>query len=172
MNIRIATGADERAIQTLIRQVYDEFGFGWDPDGYHADIYNLESHFALPNRFWVAEEAGRIIGCIGVEVFDPLPGEYKQIFDTGRLLRIGQADSELVRLYTYPEARGRGIGRQLAEVCIEHARHHGCRLMEIWSDFNLVDAHRLYTKLGAELIGERICAPPDEAPEHGFALEL
>ncbi len=172
MTIRIASQADEFAIQKLIHQVYGEFGFGWDPAGYHADIYNLETHFCLPNRFWVTECEGQIVACVGVEVFSPIPGPRKQIVDAGRLLRIGQADCELVRLYAYPEARGKGIGRALSETCVWHARAQGCKLMEIWSDLNLVDAHRLYEKMGAELLGQRICAPPDEAPEHGYALEL
>jgi hypothetical protein len=44
--------------------------------------------------------------------------------------------------------------------------------MEIWSDKKLLDGHRLYEKVGAVLVGERLCHDPDQSPEWGLVLDL
>jgi hypothetical protein len=44
--------------------------------------------------------------------------------------------------------------------------------MEMWSDKRFEDAHRLYQKLGAEVVGERICHDPDQSPEWGLLLPV
>jgi hypothetical protein len=44
--------------------------------------------------------------------------------------------------------------------------------MELWSDKRFEDAHRLYQKLGARVVGERICHDPDQSPEWGLAIDF
>ena len=170
--IRQATKNDELQIQMVVSTVYAEFNFGWDPQGYNADLYDIEHHFQAPNRFWVAEEDGQILGCIGIEIFPAHPGTPGEITQVDNQPRIAAADCELVRLYLAKEARGKKIGYLLTKTCIDYAITQNCQVMEIWSDKVLHQAHKLYQSLGAKILGDRLCPPPDETPEWGMILRL
>lgn len=173
MTLRLAVASDAPAIQGVIRTVYEEYGFSWDPEGYHADIYDLEGHYLqYGDRFWIAELDGAPVGCVGLEVFPPHPGELGTLIEVDGMLRAAGADSELCRLYVLPQARGRQLGRLLTETVLQAARAAGCRGLELWSDKALTHAHRLYESMGAERIGDRICNDPDEAPEWGMIFRL
>ncbi|MDI9638797.1 GNAT family N-acetyltransferase [Kamptonema cortianum] len=171
--IRRYRKGDEPGIQSAIKEVYDEYGFLWDPEGYHKDIYSMEEHFRPPHAFWVAENAvGVIVATGGVEIFPPIPGPVGELVQCGKNLRVGGADCELVRLYVRPSAREGGIGTQLCEAIIEYAKSEKCRLMEIWSDTQFSAAHRLYKRLGAHVLGMRSCTYPEEYDEFGMSLNL
>ncbi len=78
---------------------------------------------ALPNgRFvaWVAEESGRLIAASGLVMLERPPHERN----------LSGLEAYIMNLYTIPEWRGRGIGQQLLERLIEHARSMGAR--RIW----------------------------------------
>ena len=171
--IRLATSKDGQAIADVIRPVYDEYGFTWDGDGYMADINDVEKHyFSLGGAFWIWEEDGTPLGVIGLEVFPTVPGKLgsTQLFE-GRI-RVCGADCSLERLYVLPEARRKGVGSQLAKVCMQKAADLSRRNMEIWSDKRLDKAHKLYQSFGAKAVGERICHDPDQSPEWGLLLPL
>lgn len=174
MTIRRATALDAPAIQDLIRTVYGEYGFSWDPEGYHRDLYNFEEHFSDPNgAYWVAEEDGQLLGGGGVEAYPPHAGEEGTLVDRGDgLLGCAGADCELVRMYIRADQRGRGIGKLLASEIIGWVRTRGCKTMEIWSDVSLTIAHPFYRRLGAVEIGQRVCNDIDQAIEYGFMLRL
>jgi GNAT superfamily N-acetyltransferase len=170
--IRLANPQDQPQIIALVQTVYQEFNFGWDPEGYHKDLYSIAHHFQPPNAFWVAEEINQIVGCIGLEVFPTLPGEPNQLTTYEDQIRIATADCELVRLYVSSNQRGKKIGLKLCQTCIAYAQSQNCQAMEIWSDKVLHQAHKLYQSLGAKIVGERLCPPPDEDPEWGMILPL
>jgi len=174
MTVRRATALDAPAIQDLIRTVYGEYGFSWDPEGYHRDLYNFEEHFSDPlGAYWVAEEEGQIVGGGGVEAYEPHSGEPGTLVDRGDgLLVVSGADCELVRMYIRADQRGKGIGKLLAGEIFAWARQKGRKSMEIWSDVELKLAHPFYRSLGAQDVGTRICNDPDQAKEYGFALDL
>jgi putative acetyltransferase len=174
MIVRRATALDAPAIQDLIRTVYGEYGFSWDPEGYHRDLYNFEEHFTDPaGGYWVAEEDGEILGGGGVEAHTPHPGDPCALVDRGDgLLVVAGADCELVRMYVREDQRGKGIGKLLAKEILEWSRGRGCKRMEIWSDVELKVAHPFYRSLGAVDVGKRICNDPDQAEEFGFILSL
>jgi GNAT superfamily N-acetyltransferase len=159
-------------VQRVIKAVYDEFGFTWDPDEYHKDLWDIENYYVKRGGFWVAEHEGEVVGAIGLTTFPTLPGTPGEIVEVKGKQRVAGADCEFWRLYIVKEARGLKLGRALSETIMDAARAKGCRLMEIWSDKLFTDAHALYAKLGATTIGERICDDPDEAPEWGMMLPL
>jgi putative acetyltransferase len=146
MRIRRAVAEDSRAAAAIIRAVYEEFGFTWDEDGYHADLRDVEASYAA---FFVAERDGRIVGTAGLT-------------DQG----------SLERLYVLAEVRGSGAGSALLAAVATEARRCGHRQLEIWSDKRFVDAHRLYERHGARVVGERVHDDPDESHEWGLALDL
>jgi putative acetyltransferase len=161
--IRPATGSDSAAAASVVKTVFDEYGFTWEPEGYHADLYDLEKFYlSAGHRFWVAEDpSGKVVGTTALWVMKPDEE------------RIEGCDCSLERLYLLPETRGQGLGRALMETTLVQAREMKLTAMEIWSDKRFLDAHRLYAKFGAEVIGDRICEDdPDRSEEWGLRLRL
>ncbi len=173
MEIRAALPEDSPGVVEVIRAVYDEYSFSWDPAGYHADLYDLQAHyFDHGDLFWVATVDGKILGTVALEFFPKLDGEPGAIALIDGTVRVGGADCSLERLYVHPEGRRLGIGSALTTTAIEAAKAAGRSLMELWSDKRFGDAHRLYGRFGAEVVGDRVCDDPDESPEWGLALRL
>lgn len=152
--IRPGRREDSRAAAEVVRAVYAEYGFTWEPDGYNADLADVEARF---DAFWVAETGGRVLGCAGLR---------------GCVAGLGGAEWSLERLYLLPEGRGAGLGTALFRTVVEEARARGGTRLEIWSDKLLVDAHRLYGREGAEVVAERVNDDPDETAEWGLILDL
>jgi hypothetical protein len=44
--------------------------------------------------------------------------------------------------------------------------------LKIWSDKRFADAHRLYERHGARVVGERVHDDPDQSHEWGLVLDL
>ena len=171
--VRPFEARDSAAVQRAVKAVYDEYGLTWDPDDYHADLFNIEAEYINDaSRFWVGEVDGDVVGCIGIVIFPTLPGEAGEVVLVDGVNRVAATDCELVRLYVHPEGRRTGLGSRLTEVVIQDARDRGCRLMELWSDKRFVDAHRLYQRYGASVVGDRICDDPDVSPEYGLMLPI
>jgi GNAT superfamily N-acetyltransferase len=173
--IRNATDRDVEGIVATIQPIYAEYGMGWHPDGYNADLFAIEDHFwRKGHTFWVAEsleEAPQILATAALFCFDPVPmGE--TLVEVEGQIHVGGADCSLERMYVRAEARGLGLGATLMSHAVAAARERGKRRMEIWSDKVLEGAHRFYQNAGAVLIGERICHDPDQSPEFGFILDL
>lgn len=143
-------------VVSVVKSVFDEYGFTWEAEGYCADLYDVETaYLAGGGQFWCAvdspDERTKVIGCAGLTFHD------------------GYA--ELHRMYLLASWRGRGIGRALLNTAIEHARERGFPSMRAWSDVKLPQAHALYQKAGFVREGERICDDPDKSREFGFWKE-
>lgn len=171
MTIRKVRLEDAAQVAECVRETYDEYGFTWDPDDYHADLYDL-SEYVREAEFWVAEEDGVILGCGGITWHERLPGDVGEAGGVDGTIRILGTSAELVRFYVRPSGRRRGIATSILEMSIEAARVRGVRAIEIWSDKRFQDAHRLYQRYGARIVGDRICDDPDESPEWGLVLEV
>lgn len=171
--IRPATPNDAPGIVETVRAVYDEYGFTWEAEGYHADLHDPQTHYIDKGHlFWVCEIDKIVVGTSALELFPPILGLLGDKIWLDDNYRIGGCDCALQRLYVRLEFRRRGLGRELFLQTLNSARELGRHAMEIWSDKRFVDAHRLYEKFGASLVGDRICNDPDKAPEWGLILEL
>ncbi|MBS1718076.1 MAG: GNAT family N-acetyltransferase [Armatimonadetes bacterium] len=171
--IRIATPLDTEGIVSTIKEVYDEYNFEWEPEGYHADLYDLEGKYiALGHTFWVAEQDGQIVGTGALERFPAIPGPAKTIVEFEGKRRIGGCDSSIERVYVRPSARRQGIGKAISQVVFETAREEKLNLVEIWSDKRFKEAHQMYQAFGAQQVGDRLCHDPEQSPEWGFVLDL
>jgi GNAT superfamily N-acetyltransferase len=148
-----ARHSDEPA--RVIEDVYREFGFTWDPGGYHHDVLHPEEAYVPPEGFFevaVDGSTGEVVGTVGGTQRDGV--------------------AELRRLYLREAARGKGVGHALLERFLSWAEAHVCERAIIWSDKRFTDAHRLYGRVGFQVMAERICADPDKSPEFGYRLEL
>lgn len=170
--VREWRASDGDAVPRVVKAVYDEYGFVWDADGYHSDLYDIPGEFAAPNRFWVAEADGEVVGTCGLELFPAHPEDASGICLIGGKPRVAGADCEIVRLYVLSSARGLGLGRLLAQTAVDQARTSGCARMEIWSDVVFTQAHGLYGSLGARVVGRRKDKYPEEYEEFALALDL
>ncbi len=146
MKVRRAVAEDSPAVAAVVRAVYDEFGFTWDEAGYHADLRDVEALYAA---FFVAETDDRIVGTAGLT-----------------------AAGSLERLYVLQGSRGSGAGSALLTAVVDEARRRGQDRLEIWSDKRFTDAHRLYERHGARVVGERVHDDPDSSHEWGLVLDL
>lgn len=157
--MRPARVADSGGIVAVVREVYDEHGFVWEPEGYHADLHDvIGRYWARGGGFWVAEDGdGRIVGTVGLR--------------SGGV-SIAGCDGSVERLYVLAAARGSGLGAALVGTAVDAAREHGWRALEIWSDRRLEASHRLYERLGARRAGERIADDPERSAEWGMVLRL
>lgn len=101
-----------------------------DYQGNDAEFANLPGKYAAPKGcVLLADHHGEIEGCIA--------------------MREVNADiCEMKRLYVRPSARGRNIGRHLAERLIAEARSAGYREMRLDVQEKSVPARRLYETLG------------------------
>ena len=162
--VRAGEGSDSRIVPyeprwrddaiDVVREVYAEYGFSWDPAGYHRDLFTIEEHYlASGGGFWLLVADGRGVGTIGA-------------LDRGG----GVVEGE--RLYLRRARRGRGEGERLLRHLLAWSRERGFRRFVGWSDKRFREAHALYAKLGLERVGERICDDPDRSPEWGYALDL
>jgi putative acetyltransferase len=146
MRVRRAVAKDSIAAAAVVRAVYDEHGFTWDENGYHADLHDVESSYAA---FFVAERNGCVVGTAAL---------------TGH--------GSLERLYVLPEARGIGAGSALLSAVVDEARRRGHARLEVWTDKELADAHRLYERAGARRAGERVNDDPDTSHEWLYILDV
>ncbi len=143
----------QEGVVSVVRAVYDEYGFTWEADGYHRDLYDVEAFYhKRGGMFWALVSGERVIGCVGVQVHS-------------------ERECELHRMYLLALNRGRGLGRRLIETAAAYGRARGCRRMQAWSDVKLTLAHRLYLRCGFVQEGERICDDPDQSREYGFWKE-
>ncbi|MGW2419108.1 bifunctional helix-turn-helix transcriptional regulator/GNAT family N-acetyltransferase [Streptomyces sp. NPDC001709] len=125
-----------------------EYGWNADYEGLVARIVAdfAEDHDPHLERVWIAELAGRPVGCV-MCVRDEAPG-------TARL-RL---------LLVEPEARGYGIGDRLVRAVIDFARGVGYRELVLWTNDVLSGARRIYQRHGFVLVTEK--------PHRSFGKDL
>jgi putative acetyltransferase len=155
--IRPYQPGDEGGIAHVIRSVFEEHGFPWQPEGHNRDSYEIHAHYHdRGGGFWVLEADGAVVGTVGIR-------------------RIDDELCDLCRLYLLADHRGKGLGKQLLQRAVEEARLRGYKQMEIWSDKRLEVSQEMYRRFGAKPIGDRTVADPDYPEvyeEWGYLLEL
>lgn len=94
------------------------------------ELEHLASEYGPPaGAFFLAVENESYLGCVGLRRFSEGIGEIK-------------------RLYTIPAARGRGLGRLLAEGIVAAGRHLGYRRLLLDTLPSMKEAQSLYVSLG------------------------
>ena len=102
----------------------------FDPQAFLEELDNLPGEFAEPRgRLLVAEEGGRIAGCVA-------------------LRDLGDGACEMKRMFVYPEFHGRGVGQLLGGALVGEAKNIGYRKMLLDTGPAQREAQALYHKLG------------------------
>jgi GNAT superfamily N-acetyltransferase len=123
--------------------------YGWDME-FEALVAEIVARFVqnfdpAHERCWIAEKDGSVVGSIFVA---------RQNGDTAKLRLF----------YVEPSARGLGIGMGLAQECVAFARRAGYKKIVLWTDSCLLQARRIYAKLGFQLT--------QAEPHHSFGHDL
>jgi DNA-binding MarR family transcriptional regulator/GNAT superfamily N-acetyltransferase len=123
--------------------------YGWNEE-FEALVADIAAEFirkldVARERCWIAEAAGRRVGCIFLVAKDA----------TTAKLRL---------LLVEPDARGLGVGRTLVAECVRFARQSGYRKIVLWTQNNLTAARSIYSKAGFVKTGEE--------PHHSFGYDL
>jgi len=132
--IRPIEPRDDAAIAAIIREVMPSFGAcgpGFALGDPEVDC--MSAAYGAPRSvYFVIEEGDRVIGGGGIA---PLAG--------------GEPDTcELRKMYYLPVARGRGLGRELLELCLDRARAFGFRRCYLETLTGMDAAMRLYERMG------------------------
>ena len=121
---------DLESVSDLFRDYAASLGISLDFQDFDAELAGLPGDYASPSgRVLLAWLAGRPVGCVAL-----------------RGLQDGVC--EMKRLYLRPEARGTGLGRDLAVRVCQEARAAGYARMRLDTLPSMASAQRLYADLG------------------------
>jgi putative acetyltransferase len=151
-----ATAVDAPDVLALLARIWREYHFVWAPEIEFPDLFAFDAYYAAPRgAFWVVrDDAGRVVGCVGVD-------------------RVDARSAEIHRVYLDAHLRGRGIGRLLVETALDWARRNGFTRMVLWSDTRFTQSHRLYERMGFTRLGERtVPNDPNDSREYRFERDL
>ena len=123
--------------------------FGWDAS-FEALVARIVADYAAdhdPARegAWIAERAGRRVGCVFC-------------------VRKDEETAQLRILLVTSEGRGLGLGGQLVDRTVAFARAAGYRRLVLWTNEPLAAARRIYLERGFRLV--------DEERHRSFGAEL
>jgi putative acetyltransferase len=154
MKIRPLAATDNKAIAEVIRTTLVEFGANhpgtvyFDPTTDH--LFEL---FQEPqSMYWVVENEGKIAGGAGIFPTKGLPA----------------GTCELVKLYLLPEARGKGTGKNLMNLCHQKAMENGFNQVYLETMPELTIAVPLYEKMGYQYLDD----PLGESGHFGCAIQM
>lgn len=136
MVIRNIKEEDNKALANIIRRTLEEFGANHPGTVYYDDEINYLSEIfkADKSTYFVVwdDENNKVLGGGGIYPTKGLP----------------QDTAELVKLYLLPETRGKGIGKQLIDKCLNYAKETGYSKVYLESMDELSGAVGLYERMG------------------------
>jgi putative acetyltransferase len=137
-SIRKINKEDNQEVAALIRAVFDELNIPKVGTAYEDPYldFMFEEYSKPRSVYYVVENNGRIIGSAGIA---PLENEAETI-------------CELQKMYFLPETRGLGIGAEMMAVCLQSARNFGFESCYLETMPFMLDAQKLYKKVGFEYI--------------------
>jgi GNAT superfamily N-acetyltransferase len=126
-----ASGPDDvEAARRLFREYADWLKVDLCFQGFAAELATLPGKYTPPDgRLFLARDGPAAVGCIWLRRVDETTGEAK-------------------RLYVRPEARGHGLGGELARRVLAAAREIGYRRLVLDTLQPMAEARRLYGSLG------------------------
>ncbi len=126
---------DKEEVARVVRKVLIEMGVPKVGTAYaDKSLDDMYAYYDKPKmKYFVVTEEEKIIGCAGIA---PLPGE--------------EEVCELQKMYFLPEARGRGIGAEMIQICLDFARNSGYKKCYLETMPYMEHARKLYARTGFE----------------------
>jgi predicted N-acetyltransferase YhbS len=147
LELRLALPEELEEVGRLTREAYVGDGF-MDADApYVQQLVDTERR-AREAEVWVAVEDERVLGSV---TFSPVGSAYREIGRDG--------EGEFRMLAVSPDARGRGVGQALVELCMRRSRELGYAGMRLSSMDRMTAAHRVYERLGFTRVPEDDWSP-------------
>jgi len=134
---REATAADLPAIVSLLDD--DDLSMGREDASLPLDPRYLAAFEAIsadPNQMQVvADLDGKVVGTMQLSFLAGIAfrGSWRGQIEAVRIAR---------------DLRGQGLGQQMIEWAVERCRERGCRMAQLTSKLDRVDAHRFYERMG------------------------
>ena len=154
VELRLARPDELAAVGALTVRVYvDAEGFIPADAAYVTALGDTRAR-AEAAELWVAVDDDLVLGTV---TFCPSGSTMREVARTD--------EGEFRMLAVAPEARGRGVGRALVELCLRRSRVLGFSGVRISSLADMASAHRIYASLGFTRSPE-----DDWSPEPGVAL--
>lgn len=134
LTIRTMRSSDDAAIANIVKTTLTEFGMNKPGTAYSDPATDhLHAVFSKPRAtYFVAEEAGTIIGGAGIH---PLDGGEAHI-------------CELQKMYLLPAARGKGLAGKLITLCLNFAKENGYTQCYLETSPELARARKVYEQFG------------------------
>jgi len=138
INLRKIKKEDNKQLKDILIEVLNEFevpeegtALGDDELNYMFESYNKKRHI-----YYVLGINDVIMGGAGIA---PLKNSQKNI-------------CELQKMYFHKEARGKGLGKKMIQLCIDYAKNNDFEICYIETMPNMLLAQKLYTSIGFEYI--------------------
>ena len=135
---------DDAAVAAIIRSVMPEFGACGPGFAINdAEVDCMSASYNRPgSRYFVIDDGVSVLGGGGIAPLTEIePG--------------APPTCELRKMYYLPEARGRGLGRQMISTCLTAARELGYQRCYLETLTGMDTAQHLYQSFGFQIL----CAP-------------
>jgi len=132
--IRAIKPEDNTQIAAIIRSVLEDFGVPKTGSAYaDTSLDDMYAYYDVPRAsYFVIEENEKLIGGGGIAQLENYDGNV----------------CELQKMYFLEEARGKGLGRKMLELCLNKAREYGYEKCYLETMPYMETARKLYKKEG------------------------
>lgn len=129
---------DNAAVAKVIRNVLEEFDVPKVGTAYaDPSLDDLSSYYNQARaKYWVVTDRDRIVGGGGIAPLDNFDGSV----------------CELQKMYFLAEARGRGLGRSMIDLCLVAAQEFGYKACYLETMSHMETAQGLYRSSGFEYL--------------------
>lgn len=158
VTVRPIEKRDNAAMADIIKTAMTEFGAVGPGYSIIDDEVNamFEAYSAKRCAYWVAESGGTVIGGAGIAP-----------------LREGDADTcELKKMYFKAEARGKGLGHRLIQLCLDSAREFRYRRCYLETLKRMTAANKLYEHHGFEKLPKPMGNTGHYKTDHWYVKNL
>ncbi|MBQ4914898.1 GNAT family N-acetyltransferase [Maribacter sp. MMG018] len=136
--IREIKKEDNASVAAVVRRVLEDLGVPKVGTAY-ADkaLDHMYENYQRPRAsYFVVEDGSEVVGCAGVAPLDNYEGNV----------------CELQKMYFLEEARGKGIGGKMIQMCLKRAKEYGFEKCYLETMPYMKVAQRLYIKNGFEYL--------------------